>query len=357
MIELKCKPDFARTLERFEAWWGGAIVDRPPITLHVQSSPSDAPAKRHANANDYWFDIEYRLERHIADLQRQHFVGDSFPLVFANLGPEISGTLLGARLGYINEHTGWSEPIVRELDDWHRVIDTPPDFANPWWQAMERMTQLALDACDGRYVVGVTDLHGNYDILASLREPQDLCMDIMDDPQLVRRAGAHVADIYAQAFARCYAPLAAAGHPCTTWCPILHDGRAYLPSCDFWCMVSPQVARDMILPDIEREMQPLERSLFHLDGPDALGHLDLLLELPQLHAVQWVYGAGRGPASRWVDVYRRILAAGKSVQLVAEDAADALAVMACLPREGVWIHVVEPFNSVAEANAFIARFQ
>jgi hypothetical protein len=120
-------------------------------------------------------------------------------------------------------------------------------------------------------------------------------------------------------------------------------------------MVSPTMASTLMLPDIVTEMAPLKRSIFHLDGPKALRHLDLLLDLSQLDAVQWVYGAGAGPAVRWVEIYRRIQAAGKSLQLIAHDADDALIVLDRLEPEGVWITVETPFDSVGEAEAFLKR--
>jgi hypothetical protein len=103
-------------------------------------------------------------------------------------------------------------------------------------------------------------------------------------------------------------------------------------------------------------MQPLERSLFHLDGPQALRLLDLLLDLPQLDAVQWVYGSGNGPASNWIDVYKRIQNAGKSIQLIAETAEGARTVVDQLKPQGVWISVIEPFNSVESAQRFVDQF-
>ena len=113
----------------------------------------------------------------------------------------------------------------------------------------------------------------------------------------------------------------------------------------------------MILPDILVEMAPLKRSIFHLDGPQALRHLDLLLELPQLDAVQWVFGSGHGPASKWIDVYRRIAAAGKSVQILAESAADALAVLDELGPKGLWLYISESFATRREALAFLAAVE
>jgi histidinol dehydrogenase len=144
-----------------------------------------------------------------------------------------------------------------------------------------------------------------------------------------------------------------AGMGSTSWIPFYHTGRAYIPSCDFWCMVSPDTARDLILPDILAEMQPMERSIFHLDGPQALRHLDLLLGIPSLKAVQWVFGAGNGPAGRWIDVYRKIIAAGKGVQVLADDAADALAVLRAVGPEGVWLQVGEPFENRRAAESFL----
>ena len=92
--------------------------------------------------------------------------------------------------------------------------------------------------------------------------------------------------------------------------------RWYTISCDFICMISDSMFRRVILPSLEREIAHMRHSLFHLDGPGALRHLDALLELDNLTGIQWVYGSGAGPAGRWIDVYRRIQDAGKCLQVV-----------------------------------------
>jgi len=83
----------------------------------------------------------------------------------------------------------------------------------------------------------------------------------------------------------------------------------------------------------------MDRNIFHLDGPSALPHLESVLEIPNLHALQWVYGAGHEPASRWIDVYRRALDRGLSVQAICVDLEDAKSVMDALPAKGVWLDV------------------
>lgn len=351
--ELTLKPDFGRTVERFEAWWHGAILDRPPVSLSVRRSrPALVPEGRHTSHRERWMDIEFNVRYAIAAMEARDWVGDSFPCYFPNLGPEITSTLLGCELDF-GEETSWSKPVVHTPEDWRRLASTPPDFDNLYWRTMERGMDLAIELCRGRYIVGMTDLHGNYDLIAGLREPIDLCTDLLDTPDLVDAAARHAADVMNAAFARQYAKVAAAGFGSTTWCTFYHEGPAYIPSCDFWCMLSPQIARDLVAPTLVTEMQPLARSIFHLDGPQALKHFDLMLALPGLNAVQWVYGAGRGPAANWIETYRRAQNAGKSVQVYAQDAHDALTVLRALRPEGVWLSVGESFDSIASAEAFL----
>jgi hypothetical protein len=118
-------------------------------------------------------------------------------------------------------------------------------------------------------------------------------------------------------------------------------------------MVSSDLAKQMMVPCIIEEMAVSRRNIFHLDGPQALRHLDLVLELPGLNAVQWVYGGGQGPAGKWIDVYRKILDAGKSVEVLAADAADALSVLRAVGPRGVWLSVAQAFETASDVDAFL----
>ena len=99
-------------------------------------------------------------------------------------------------------------------------------------------------------------------------------------------------------------------------------------------------------------MNWLDRNHFHLDGPGALKHLDRLLELPELYGIQWVYGAGHGPASNWLHVYKKIQAAGKCMEVLCEGVDDARTIMENLKPQGVWLNGVG-FQSPEEAEAFL----
>jgi hypothetical protein len=353
--DLKLKPDFSKTVERFRAWWAGGALDRPLVTVEVKPSrPLRTRPSQHATLRDRWMDVDWNVENAIARLEAHDYPGDSLPFYMPNLGPEITATLFGCELEF-GESTAWSKPVIHDPSGWERIAAAKPDFGNPYWTVLEKMTRRAMDRSEGRYMVGLTDLHGNYDILAALRDPQALCTDMLDCPDLVRKAGRRVAEAFVEALQRNWALVSGAGYGCTTWLPFHHEGLAYASSSDFWGLVSYAMARQMVLPDILVELAPLERSIFHLDGPSALQHLDLLLDLRQVQAIQWVYGAGNGPAARWIGVYRRVLAAGKAVQVIAEDPADALEILRAVGPDGVWLWVAKPFDTLDEAHRFIAE--
>ena len=338
---------------RYEAWWHCGRVDRPPVSLWVKTPPSlRAPRSTHATLRERWLDVDFQVECALTNLEISPCLGDTVPSYLPNVGPDLTSTLFGAELIF-GENTSWCQHTVPELSDWERFIATSPDFNNVYWQKIDAMITRAADRFEGRYYVAMPDLHGSFDILAGVRGPENVCLDLMDDPELVRRASLHASHAYVEAYRRLYQRLTALGQPSTTWCSYLHTGPAYIPSCDFWCLVSKEVGQEFIRPTIELEMAPLERSIFHLDGPQALQHLDTMLRLPGLNAVQWVFGAGHGPAAKWTDVYRRCLAAGKALQILADDPADALTVLRELGPDGLWLTICTPFANTDDATEFL----
>ena len=84
------------------------------------------------------------------------------------------------------------------------------------------------------------------------------------------------------------------------------------------------------------EASCLDRAVFHLDGPDAVRHLDSLLDTPEIHAIQWVPGAGALPMTRWIPLLQRIQAGGKS-QWVGCRADEVRPILEALRPEGVMI--------------------
>jgi len=83
---------------------------------------------------------------------------------------------------------------------------------------------------------------------------------------------------------------------------------------------------DTALPPLVDLIDSLDYAMYHLDGTGALSHLDTLLGIKNLRAIQWVPGSGHESVSQWYDLIRHILSRGKSVEVFAGmDEVDDLA--------------------------------
>jgi hypothetical protein len=332
-MQLALKPDFDEAAARLEAWWHCEVLDRPCVqfTIARQGDFPPMPTKQHATLRDRWMDVEHQVMSAAAGLERREYIGEAFPSYMPNLGPDICATLLGAELEFM-PGTTWVEPIV---DDWS-TVDFTPRYDGEYWQTIRDMTKLSLEVGAGRFVTAITDLHTNGDLLSAMRGREEICLDIMDRPEELRSAIDAVGALYEGIYNDLWHPIRERGLGSTTWMSVYHQaGRCYGTNMDLAGLMSPAAFEDLFLPIILDEIRFLDRSCFHLDGPTALPHLDTLLAIPELNGVQWVYGAGQGPATRWIDVYRRIQAAGKCAQVIVEDLSEIEVILAELPPEGL----------------------
>lgn len=311
-LELECKPDFARCMARIEAWYEQQIIDRPPVrfTRHnAEFEQVDAawrPAWR--GQKDRWFDVTYQMERFLTTVQGKRFHGETFPIYWPNLGPNVFAALYGCPLVF-GEVTSWAEPILSDYSTRPRL-----DWDSQYLHTLEELTRAALALAPGKFLVGYTDLHPGIDWLAAVRGAEPLCLDLIDRPEQVTAMLPGVTADFLQLYDRFDALLKAHGQPSVTWMAIPSFGRMHIPSCDFASMISPRQFERFVLPALYEEVQRMSHNIFHVDGKGVARHLDLILQLPNLQAIQWVQGMGADlPILQWVGLIRRIQAAGKSV--------------------------------------------
>ena len=351
---LELKPDFAEAAKHFESWWLCQNTDRPIVSCSVRPVQDPILPPAPPTLKEQWLDPDYTVAVADAKLSSRPWIAESFPVLHPNVGPDLTATLFGCDLKF-GENTSWVQHSFHSPDDWAPFLATEPEFENLYWQTIETCMGVSLERGHGRFLTGLPDLHGAFDMLAGIRSPEGVCLDLYDAPDQVLRSGLHAARAYDKAYRRAYRILERADQGSTTWCPLWHSGPAYVSSCDFLALVSSEIAKSHILPTIRIETSFTDRSIFHLDGPDAHRHLDLILNLDTVQAVQWVYGDGAGPATRWIDTYRRILETGRAAQVICETAGDAVEMAAHLGSAGIWLTIYEELATESEANDLIAE--
>jgi hypothetical protein len=83
----------------------------------------------------------------------------------------------------------------------------------------------------------------------------------------------------------------------------------HIPSCDFAALISPRLFGEYALPVLEREVRTMSHNIFHLDGKGVARHLDAILKVPDVHAIQWVQGVGDDlPIMQWVPLIKEVQA-------------------------------------------------
>lgn len=329
------------------------MIDRALVCITVAKEDQTAvPKKEYDTLADRWKDVDFRAEQLAVGLANNEYLGDALPVAVPNMGPEIFSAWCGCGYNY-GEGTTWSDPCVEDWDS-----DAPAavlDMGHELFKLTDRFTDRLLELGRGTFIVGLTDFHPGGDHLAALRDPANLAIDMIENIDWVKRKLADSYPEYYRAYDYFYKKLRTADMPITSWTPLIHEGRYYIPSNDFSCMINDDMFRDVFLPGIIEECDFYERSIYHLDGPGALRYLDTLLDIDALDAVQWVPGAGNEGFSKWVDVYKRIQAAGKGMQILNLTADDLPLLFENLRPEGVYISDVSGVSDRESAEAVIKR--
>ena len=296
-------------------WWCGEL-DRPliPVTLQGRNPGRPEPAApllSQATCADLDIPAEALIDRLDYELEKCRFLGDAFPCVSMHtFGPGVMAAFLG---GILDNSTGsvWFHPPGEvRLQDLHFRFD--PD--NRWFRRICEICAAGMRRWQGQVLMAMTDLGGNLDILSTFRPGEKLLLDLYDQPDEVKRLTweAHAAwHQYFDAINRILRPL---NPGYSDWSEIYSDVPCYMLQCDFSYMIGPGMFDEFVKPELAASCQKVPRAFYHLDGPGQLPHVDSLLQIAELKGVQWVPTIW-GDGGNWPDLYRKIRAAGKLIQL------------------------------------------
>jgi hypothetical protein len=307
--------DFETIKQRFDAFWEREVLDRPLI--HIT-----APRKHRVNVEiptvekleDKWVNVNYILKRLEYYFENTIFLGDAIPQYWPNLGPNSLTAFLGGELVFLDEETSWVKPFVEDLESYDPVLDE----SNIWWRTMNRILDAVCEVAKGNFLVGIPDLHYGGDSLAAAVGTQRLVRALYTQPDEVKRLIGRLTEICIQVFEVYYGKISKVQEGSISWIPAYSRGRFFPLQDDFSGLVSPKMFKEFFLEEQVILSKHLDNSIFHLDGPMALGNLDILLKVDSIDGIQWVPGAGALPMSKWVNVCRKVLDAGKCLQISCE---------------------------------------
>ncbi|MFA7343059.1 MAG: hypothetical protein WC003_02030 [Terrimicrobiaceae bacterium] len=310
--------DWSRLRTNTEAWWSGDL-DRPLIAARVilpQETLSPLGLPVYHNVAQYRIDepMEAIIETYAWYLRRHvRYSGDAYPDMWANFGPTFLSALAGGEL-VADESTTWVHKIPgMTIDHLHFHLDAN----NAWHRRYEKFCRDTSDYWQGKVQIGYCT-GGLLDAISALLGTEELLFALVDEPEEVLRAlsEAEALSWHYYHLAHGYLSRHNPGYSC--WAGIFSEKPYQILVSDSICQLSPEMFKEFAFPALERFCKQTDRTFYHLDGPGALRHLDSFLSITELKGIQWVPGAGETrPWDEWSEVIRRILGAGKKVQLSA----------------------------------------
>jgi hypothetical protein len=309
---LALKPGLEEAARRWEAYYGGEIIDRPMVCVTAPKAGALQPPRGSTYHERVHGDLDACMDRALAIAEATWFGGEAMPSFWLSFGCDEVAAFCGGELFWDPDSgdTCWSKPFV---DDWEKSLPLRLQEDHPLWQRMLGFYRKAADRLGGKMLLRPLDLHTNMELLAAVRGPQRLCMDLLDQPEMIDAAMASARAIFPKVWdgIRIAGRMDEFGYYQDFYSM---EGAACL-QCDFSYMIGPDMFRRWVLPALEEEAALVKHALYHWDGPGALVHTDALVASRGLHTLSYTTGAGHGSHIDYLDLLLRVQAGGKAVSV------------------------------------------
>ena len=305
------KSNLEETKQRYINWWNhkGIILNmwehfQEGVQPHAEIMPP-APAK---DLSQKWFDPQWRAEYLDWYVAHSSLKADILPVANTQLGPGSLAAILGGVFEG-GEDTIWIHPNPDFTDE---IVFNPE---HPNWILHKELLKACKAKANGHYFVGMPDLMEGLDVLAALKGTGRVLLDTVMQPEILEQQMQQINDIYFKVFDELYDIIREGDEMAfcyfSSWAP----GKMSKLQSDISTMISQDDYRRFVQPFIREQCQKIDYTLYHLDGVGAMHHLPALLEIEELNAIQWTPGVGepQGGSPKWYDLYKKILAGGKSV--------------------------------------------
>ena len=337
------EPISQKKLDRHLRFWEPLTPGEGGYLAFTTRVRNTAKAPQPATLEEKWFSSQHVLQTVHAALENCEYLLDAIPTRFINLGPGAMAPMLGG--GYrLQPNTVWfdTDPIVSDFGD---APTLKLNREHIFYKSIKEQIDLLTADSQGAYKVSYTDIGGTLDIAASLRGTQYLLMDLVEYPDEVAAFCQQIDRCFMEYFNEQTLWLKDAGY--TGWIPLVHNKTWYPMQCDFSAMISPSMFERIVLPSLEFVSSQMGTSVYHLDGPGEIVHLDMILSVPNIHAIQWVplpavYLEKGNYHQKFddelsLDIYRRVRKAGRKVVLCGVPADQIERIFLEVGSDGIFI--------------------
>ncbi len=343
---MRYKQDWDQSLARLAAFWNREILDRCCVSI---TAPKDGVGPMEAMVRDeaYYTDPEAIIAWNRGQMERTYYCGDAFPCMPLDLGASGHAGFFKGERHYIKD-TVWFFPSLEDPDD------LTFDERRPLFQKTLELARAFAQDSRGDYFVSMPDATGNADALSHLMGADALMTAMLERPEAVSGALQKVEAAYERIMnevREITAPVNRGGG-CVQWLNTWAPGFHAQMQCDMSVMISPRLFDEFIAPELRAQSRMLDYALYHFDGVEQIRHLDTLLSIPEIRAIQWTQVAGQPPCTEYLGELQRIQQAGKGL-IIHIEPQQAEPILQALSSRGLYLLIHA--DSQMEADALLGR--
>ncbi|MFH1905302.1 MAG: hypothetical protein ABIK53_07275 [bacterium] len=355
--------------KRLSNWWEGGNLGRPAILFSIPKpnkkiflvdpfyvNNSRNPDITIIDLNKYWTstksepDFDGLIEVVREDINTNYYFGEAVPFMYHQWGrrgtPMTMAAYLGGKVKFLDD-TVWVNPVI---DD-YRKFELHLDENNIWLKRSLELFEKAVEKSNGEYLPALPDFGDALTVLSLLRGTERLLMDLIENKEAVLEFRNRFTELFPR-FHKKFWDIFRQKFPGDISWRVWTPGKTYLCQCDFSTMIPPEMFEEFVVPEIEVLGKYLDYCVWHLDGPDEIRHLDILLDLPEIKAIQWQPGAGAPPAAspQWLPMLKKIQKKGKNLTVYANNEEELRILLKELSSKGLLI-IVRGFTGKTEKEA------
>jgi len=290
--------------ERMLAYWTREETDRALISVMSQT-PYKTPYAGHQ-----YYNAEGSHQKMLAEIEHTRYFGEAMAAFLPYFGTAGIAEYAGCSANY-TDRTVWFEPFLEEPDA-AQIEYRHPEIFQKQLDTVHRLCELAGED----YFVGVSDNCSIMDALVGIRGGEELLIDMLTDPEFVTEAVERLLPIYKETQEALFKAVEKNNHGCIhSWMHLWAPRRMAQLQCDMSVMISKEHFDRFVMPELEETTAFLDYSIYHLDGQEQIRHLDSLLSLKHLNAIQWQPVAGQPRVSDFIPYLEQIQKAGKGLML------------------------------------------
>ncbi len=304
------------TREIYDLWWEQKL-GRPVAGMRVKCKTPDIKAPKYplitqANCNNFDVSVDDILDAIEYDALSYEYCGDAYPYFSLDcFGPGITAALLGAELDNSTGHVWFKPQQILEPTELNLSLDED----NIWFLRLKQIMLKAAERFEGKILLSLPDLSGVMDILQVFRPGENLLFDLYDYPDEVIALNKQIYENWVVVYKKFAQYLNMDKFGYTDWSTLLSTKSSYVIQEDFSYMIGEDMFMQFVYENLEKKCDVIDRTLYHMDGPGEIKHLDNLLTLKNLNAVQWVSGDGNPTCDNYPEIYEKIEKAGKNIQI------------------------------------------